>query len=155
MWNSDFQWAQPQWLWGLIIIPVLAAYLIYRRKVNPAFRLPSSSNWSVSSWKTYARVLPNVLFLGALTLAILGMARPQKTHSTVKKSGMEGIDIVMALDVSSSMLARDLQPNRLEALKRVAAEFVDQRNDDRIAVVVYAGEAYTQMPLTTDHAILK
>lgn len=105
------------------------------------------------SWKNYLRHLPFVLRLVVTTLLIIVLARPQSTDNW-ESSSTEGIDIVMAMDISSSMLAADLQPNRLEAAKDVAAEFINGRPNDNIGLVSFAGESFTQCPLTTDHAVL-
>ena len=105
------------------------------------------------SWRIYARHLLFVLRMAALALLIVALARPQTT-STNQTSTVEGIDIIIAQDVSGSMLARDFEPDRLEAAKEVAAEFIEGRPNDRIGLVVFSGESFTQVPLTTDHDIL-
>src|SRR5690606_33734534 len=107
--------------------------------------------------KSYLGKVKPLLFLlrlGALALIILGLARPQTVDVTSRTKSTQGIDIVIAVDVSGSMLARDLRPNRLEALKRVASEFVKERPTDRIGLVVYAAESYTKTPVTSDKEII-
>ena len=101
----------------------------------------------------YARHLLFVLRLAALALLIVAIARPQSSSKS-EKSNVEGIDIILAQDISGSMLARDLKPDRLEASKKVAAEFVEGRPTDRMGLVVFAGESFTQVPLTTDHGVM-
>ena len=104
-------------------------------------------------FKTYLRHLPFAMRMIALGLLIVVLARPQATDSW-EETETQGIDIVLALDVSGSMLAQDLQPNRLEAAKKVAAEFITDRKNDNIGLVVFAGESFTQCPMTTDHKVL-
>lgn len=106
------------------------------------------------SWKVYLRHILFVLKIAALGLIIVAIARPQSS-STGQNVSIEGIDIVISLDVSGSMLARDLKPDRLDASKNVAIEFIEGRPTDRIGLVVFSGESFTQVPLTTDHAIIK
>jgi Ca-activated chloride channel family protein len=106
------------------------------------------------SWREYFIHLPFILRILALALMIVAMARPQST-SRWSDTNTEGIDMVVSLDVSTSMLAQDFKPNRLEASKTVAIDFVNDRPDDRLGLVIFSGEAFTQCPLTTDHAILK
>jgi Ca-activated chloride channel family protein len=106
-----------------------------------------------TTWKIYMRHLPFVLHMISVALVILILARPQSTNSWENRN-TEGIDIMLAIDISGSMLAEDLKPNRLEAAKNVAASFINGRPDDNIGLVVFSGESFTQCPLTTDHAIL-
>ena len=146
----------PQMLWLLLVIPVLAAWFMIRRSPRTALvTMPSVPGFSTRSVLSRLRPITLVLRLGALALIILALARPQSSDMSTQKRGTEGIDIVMAVDISPSMLAKDLQPNRLEALKKVAVEFVEGRTTDRIGLVIYAGESFAQVPLTTDHKILK
>lgn len=107
-----------------------------------------------SSWKKYLWHLPFVCRLAGIALLIVALARPVKINQEQLISG-EGIDIMLCMDVSGSMLAQDFSPNRLEAMKRVAADFVDNRITDRMGLVVFAGESFTACPLTTDKSILK
>ena len=105
------------------------------------------------TWKAYLRHLLFAMKMAALALLIVALARPQSS-STNSTSNIEGIDIVMAMDVSGSMLARDLKPDRLTAAKRVASDFVNDRPGDRMGLVIFSGESFTQVPLTTDHGVM-
>ncbi|MCR5645053.1 MAG: VWA domain-containing protein [Bacteroidales bacterium] len=148
--------ANPKLLWGLLIIPVAIVWYILRQKKQEAsVRFSDMDGFEKlpKSWKIYARHLLFVLQMLALALLIVAVARPQST-STSETSNIEGIDIILAQDVSGSMLARDLKPDRLEASKKVAADFVESRPSDRMGLVVFAGESFTQVPLTTDHGIM-
>ena len=136
---ENITFANPKLLWGLLIIPATILWYIFDN-------LPRS-------WKVYARHLLFVLQMAALGLLIVAIARPQSS-STSQTSNIEGIDIILAQDISGSMLARDLKPDRLEASKKVAADFVEGRPTDRMGLVVFAGESFTQVPLTTDHGIM-
>lgn len=106
------------------------------------------------SWRVRLRHLPMALRTAALTLIVVALARPQTTTPRGAERDVEGIDIMMAMDVSTSMLAEDLKPNRLEAAKSVAAEFIGNRPNDNIGLTIFAGEAFTQCPMTTDHTSL-
>lgn len=143
------------WLF-LIFVPLTALY-IYRRRLGDAAITVSTVRSAVRVPKTvryYLRDLPFVLRLAALAMLIVAMARPQRAeHFTDTNS--EGIDIVMAVDVSTSMLARDFTPDRLSVAKEVAATFIADRYGDRIGLVVFAGESFTQSPLTTDQSALQ
>ena len=107
----------------------------------------------MGSWKTIARHLPFLFRLLAVSMIILAMARPQTSYEVQNAEG-EGVDIILCIDVSGSMTAQDLTPNRLEAAKNVAIDFVNKRQADRIGVVIFSGESFTQCPLTTDHGVL-
>ena len=143
-------------LWFLLLIPLLLAYYIYRHgKVHAAIKL-STAGFLDGGRKTFRHWLRHVLFalrLIAISLVIIVIARPQNVDKW-QSSTSEGIDIVMALDVSGSMLARDFSPDRLEASKNVATEFISGRPYDRIGLTVFSGESFTECPLTTDHAVL-
>jgi Ca-activated chloride channel family protein len=143
-------------LWFLLLIPLLLAYYIYRHgKVHAAIKL-STAGFLDGGRKTFRHWLRHVLFafrLIAIALVIIVIARPQNVDKW-QSSTTEGIDIVMALDVSGSMLARDFSPDRLEASKNVATEFISSRPYDRIGLTVFSGESFTECPLTTDHAVL-
>ncbi len=146
----------PNFLFFLLLVPLLVGWYIYRhRKIHPTLLLPSlkSLNGLHGGVRVYLRHLLFVLRMLALSLLIIAIARPQTTNSWSKDS-VEGIDIVMALDISGSMLAMDLQPNRIEAAMNVAEEFVNNRPNDNIGLVVFSGESFTMCPLTTDHAVL-
>ena len=149
--------ANPNYLWLLLIIPIMVVWNILTwKKKQPTLKMPSLLNFKTSSSflaKTYP--LLYVFRLLAIGLIILSIARPQTVDVSTRTKTNKGIDIVMAIDVSSSMLAQDLKPNRLVALKRVAGEFIEDRRSDRIGLVVYAGESYTKTPITSDKSIVK
>ncbi|MEZ5021312.1 MAG: VWA domain-containing protein [Bacteroidales bacterium] len=143
-------------LWFLLVIPLLVAHYIWRQgKANAPVKL-STAGFFADGRKTFRHYLRHVLFamrMAALALVTVVIARPQNVDRW-QSSTTEGIDIVMALDVSGSMLARDFSPDRLEASKNVATEFISGRPYDRIGLTVFSGESFTQCPLTTDHAVL-
>ena len=155
-WNN-FEFHNPEFLWLLILIPLLAFWNYYSRKKDSA-QLTISS---VKGFKVQGSILSKLkpllylLRLAALTCLIIALARPRNVAVSKKTKTNKGIDIVMAIDVSASMLAKDLKPNRLEALKKVAVDFVNRRPNDRIGIVVYAGESFTQTPITSDKSIIK
>ena len=147
----------PSLLWLLLVPVLLAALYIYRELASrvPHLRVSNAAPWlsSGGSFLSVLRHLPFVLRLTALCLIIVAIARP-RSSSQVEKIDTEGIDIVLAMDVSTSMLARDFTPDRISAAKDIAIEFIAQRPSDRMGIVVFAGERYTQCPLTTDRATL-
>jgi len=149
--------ANPNYLWLLLILPVVLTWQIFsRNKTQPLLKMPSLSNFQEGSF-FWARIFHGLFIfrLCAIGLIILAIARPQTVDISTRTKTNKGIDIVMAIDVSSSMLAQDLKPDRLTALKRVAAEFIQDRRSDRIGLVVYAGESYTKTPITSDKNIVK
>ena len=149
-------WANPGYLYLLIIIPLLIVWYWFRhrsREPEISFSDVGAFDGETKSPKLWLRHSLFALRLLALALLIIAIARPQST-SRKKNISVEGIDIVMALDVSSSMLARDFKPDRLEAAKKIAKNFISKRPDDRIGLVIFSGEAFTQVPLTTDHAMI-
>jgi Mg-chelatase subunit ChlD len=139
----------------LLLIPYIIWYLMYRKKTEPTMRMSDTKAYRFAprSWKVTLMPLQLILRLAVFVLLILILARPQTRNSWNNKS-VEGIDIMMAMDVSGSMLAEDLKPNRIEAAKQVAAEFIAGRPNDNIGLTIFAGEAFTQCPMTTDHASL-
>ena len=146
----------PEFFWLLLLIPAAAAWLYLKRNQQRATLKISSTAGFTGSKSFFFFFYP---FLGAFRLLalialIVAMARPRTVDISNKTKTTKGIDIVMAIDVSGSMLAKDLKPNRMEALKKVAASFVDERPNDRIGLVVYASEAYTKTPVTSDKAII-
>lgn len=154
---QDIVFANKEFLWLLLIVPLLA--LFYYFKNNRLLPTLHYSNFYLikdipASFKVQSRWFPYVLRLLVVTLLIIALARPQSVSSG-KDVQTEGIDIMISLDVSLSMLAKDFKPNRLEVAKDVIQEFVDNRPNDRIGMVIFGGEAFTQCPLTTDHKILK
>ena len=153
---SNFEFHNPEFLWLLIMIPLLAIWHFFMRKKDAAIlTIPSVKGFKASSFLSKLKPLLYVLRLLALAAIIVALARPRNVSVSKKTKSNRGIDIVMAIDVSASMLARDLKPNRLEALKKVAVDFVDRRPNDRIGIVVYAGESFTQTPITSDKGIVK
>ena len=149
--------ANPEYLWGLIALPLVIVWFVYKRKLQQARLTISSTKGFEGVRSNLARFQP-LLFvfrICALTLVVLALARPQTLDVSSRTKTNKGIDIVMAIDVSSSMLAQDLKPSRLNALKEVAADFIDDRQNDRIGLVVYAGESYTKTPITSDKRIVK
>ncbi|UMB52939.1 VWA domain-containing protein [Lutibacter sp. A64] len=154
---QNFEFLHPQFLWLLVLIPILAIWLfLVRKKESATLTISSIKGFEVKpSILSKLKPLLHVLRLVALTLLIVALARPRNVSVSKRTKTNKGIDIVMAIDVSASMLARDLKPNRLEALKKVATEFVNQRPNDRIGIVVYAGESFTQTPITSDKRIVR
>ena len=152
----NIEFSSPYWLLLLAIIPLMLLYKYYskRQEIEPMTFSTLESISGLYSWKEKAiKYLPILRYL-ALAALMLAMARPQQTlKEEVVKA--EGIDIILAMDLSSSMLAKDFDPDRLTVSKEVAAKFVDKRVYDRIGLVVFAGDSFTQTPLTTDHNILK
>ena len=154
---QNFEFLHPQFLWLLVLIPILAIWLfLVRKKESATLTISSIKGFEVKpSILSKLKPFLHVLRLVALTLLIVAMARPRNVSVSKRTKTNKGIDIVMAIDVSASMLARDLKPNRLEALKKVATDFVNQRPNDRIGIVVYAGESFTQTPITSDKRIVR
>ncbi len=155
MFNYD-EWANPEYLWALLLIPALIAwYLLRNKKRDPELVFSDNQVFAdmPPSPKIYLVHLLFVIRLFVIALLIVALARPQSVSSK-QNINIEGIDIVTALDVSSSMLARDLQPNRLEAAKAVSKDFISKRPNDRVGLVIFSGEAFTQVPLTTDHQMI-
>ncbi len=149
--------ANPTYLYLLLLlIPMVGWYVWKLRKSQASLQVSSSEAFDApeaASWRIYLRHVPFVLRVAAVTVLIIVLARPQSTNSW-QNTSTEGIDIVMAMDISSSMLAQDFKPNRLEAAKDVAASFINGRPNDNIGLVVFAAESFTQCPLTTDHTVL-
>ena len=149
--------ANPDYLWLLLALPLLVGWYVFTRKKSQAVLKISSLNGFRAKSSFLAQLQPAlfVLRILSLILIVMALARPQTMDVSTRTRTNKGIDIVMAIDISSSMLAQDLKPNRLAALKRVAASFVDDRVSDRIGLVIYAGESYTKTPITSDRAIVK
>ncbi|GAB1419731.1 VWA domain-containing protein [Bacteroidales bacterium] len=153
---DDITFAQPGFLYALLLIPIVTAWYVLReKKHHPVVLMPNLAMFARfgQSSKVMLRHLLFALRMIALGLLIVALARPQ-TSSRGQNVTREGIDIALSLDVSGSMLARDLTPDRLEASKAVAADFIKGRPNDRIGLVIFSGESFTQVPLTTDHSIL-
>jgi Ca-activated chloride channel family protein len=146
--------ANPEFLWLLLVIPLLVAWqLLKQKKSLVPLKMPSTKGFNNS---IYNRLKPILFVLRLLSISalIIGLARPQNSSESTRTETTKGIDIVMAIDVSSSMLAKDLSPNRLVALKEVASNFIKDRPNDRIGLVVYAGESYTKTPITSDKRLV-
>lgn len=154
---SNFEFYTPQFLWLLALIPLLVIWKFLTNKKDKAIlKITSLKGFSAeASWVAKLEPLLYILRLLALSAIIIALARPRNVSISKKTKTNRGIDIVMAIDVSASMLAKDLKPNRLEALKRVATDFTNRRPNDRIGIVVYAGESFTQTPITSDKSIVK
>ncbi len=153
---ENIEFANPKLLWLLLLVPLAIIWYILRHKKQEAAVTFSDLKGMVKlprTWKAWFRHLLFVLKMAALALLIVALARPQSS-STNSTSNIEGIDIVMAMDVSGSMLARDLKPDRLTAAKQVASDFVKDRPGDRMGLVIFSGETFTQVPLTTDHGVM-
>ena len=154
---TEITFAYKPFLYFLLIIPLLVAYYIWRGKYLHAEMQYSHSGFMRNvkkSFRLYLLHLPFVLRMLVLALLIVALARPQSTSRT-QDITIEGIDIVVALDISGSMLAEDFKPNRMEAAKETAIEFVNMRPGDRIGLTIFSGESFTMVPLTTDHELLK
>ena len=149
--------ANPTYLYLLLLLIPLIGWYIYKLSKSQASMQVSSSEVfqlpEARSWKIYLRHVPFLLRMVLIALLIVVLARPQSTNSW-QNSSTEGIDIMLSMDISGSMLAQDLKPNRLEAAKDVAASFINGRPNDNIGLVVFAAESFTQCPLTTDHTVL-
>ncbi|NOY47395.1 MAG: VWA domain-containing protein [Chlorobi bacterium] len=153
---EGIEFLNKQMFWAFLVLPVVIIWYVLKHKKQTAeFKISSIKGFKTgSSWLPKLKHLMFVLRLCALALLILALARPQTVDVSTKTKTTRGIDIVMAIDVSASMLAKDLKPNRLEALKNVAAEFIKGRPNDRIGLVEYAGESYTKTPITSDKSIV-
>lgn len=146
----------PEFFWLFLLIPVAVVWLFWKKNQTTATLKISSIQGFKNSNSLLVKLKPilNVFRVLALSSLIVAMARPRTVDVSNRTKTTKGIDIVMAVDVSGSMLAKDLKPNRMEALKRVAADFVEERPNDRIGLVVYASEAYTKTPVTSDKAVI-
>ncbi|UJH66020.1 vWA domain-containing protein [Allomuricauda sp. SCSIO 65647] len=154
MWQH-IEFANPEFFWLLLLLPVAILWSFFKRKREiPSLKMSSLKGFSHTSLLPKLKPLLFVLRVLALALVITALARPQTEDISTRTKTTKGIDIVMAIDVSSSMLARDLKPNRLVALKEVAADFIKKRPNDRIGLVAYAGESYTKTPITSDKSIV-
>ena len=139
----------------LLLIPYLIWCLLYRKKNEPTFRMADTFAYQNVHKSLRLRLieLPHLLRVLVFVLIVIVLARPQTRNSWGERE-TEGIDIMLAMDVSTSMLAQDLKPNRIEAAKAVAADFISDRENDNIGLTIFAGEAFTQCPMTTDHQSL-
>ena len=153
---NNITFANPEFFWLLLIVPPLIIWYFFWNKKSKA-TLTISSTVSFKDSISYKKYLYHSLFalrILALIAVIVAIARPQTRSESAKTKITDGIDIVMAIDVSASMLSQDLKPNRFEALKKVASQFVKDRPSDRIGLVIYAGESYTKTPVTSDKSII-
>lgn len=149
--------AQKGFFWLLLLIPMLTGFYIFLNKRRQSqLQFSSFSNFKdyKPSFRQRIKHLPFILWILAFVLIIIALAGPESS-SGGKNVNTRGIDIIMALDISPSMLAEDLKPNRIEAAKKVALDFIDSRQNDRIGLVVFSGESFTQCPITSDHGVLK
>ncbi len=139
----------------LLLVPYIIWYVLHHHHSTPAMQVSDTHAYlkAPRSYKVYLLHVPFLLRIAAFTMLVLVIARPQTTDNW-QNTEIEGIDIMMAVDVSTSMLAQDLKPNRIEAAKTVAAEFIKGRPNDNIGLTIFAGESFTQCPLTIDHAVL-
>ena len=154
MW-SNIEFLNKEFFWLFLVVPFLIVWYVFKHQQQTAeLKISSTASFKTGSFWSKFKHLLFVLRLIALGLLIIAIARPRTVDVSTRTKTTRGIDIVMAIDVSASMLAKDLKPNRLEALKKVAAEFINGRPNDRIGLVEYAGEAYTKTPITSDKNIV-
>lgn len=153
---AEVTFMNPAFFWLFILLPILVGWQIWKRKqLSAPLKMSTLHGFKTRTLASRLKPLLFVLRLLALSALIIALARPRTVDISSKTKTTRGIDIVMAIDVSGSMLARDLRPNRMEALKVVAKDFVSARPNDRIGLVVYAAEAYTKTPVTSDKAIVE
>ena len=154
--SSNFEFVNPELFWILLLFPFLLFWFFWKKNQQTAVLKISSLKgfYTSKNWLAKFRPILFVIRLCVLALIITAMARPRTVDESTRIKTTKGIDIVIAIDVSASMLARDLKPNRLEALKKVASRFIQARPNDRLGLVEYAGESYTKTPLTSDKNIV-
>ncbi len=151
----NITFVHPYFLLLLVLVPILAFWYARKRSGRyPSMRMPAMDGFSANSLRGRLQIILPILRGLAFIALVFALARPQKSLRQEEVKA-EGIDIMMAIDLSSSMLAQDFEPNRLEASKLVARDFIDKRTYDRVGLVVFAGEAFTQCPLTTDHSVVQ
>ena len=152
----EITFVNPQFFWLFLLLPLLVVWQwFWRKKETPSVLFSSLQGiQGIQTWRTQFRFILFVLRLLAISFLIIALARPRSSSEISKTKVTEGIDIILAIDVSESMLAMDLKPNRIEALKRVASQFIRDRVSDRIGIVVSSGESYTKVPATTDKNIV-
>ena len=156
-WKDEYEYANPQFFYLLFIVPALSIFYFFRnQKLKGTIRSSGFSNLPKEKGLPYGllRHLPFLLRVSSIAVFLIALARPQ-SKTSYENLTKEGIDIVLSMDLSASMLSQDFKPNRLESSKEVALDFVSDRPDDRIGVVVYEGESFTQVPLTSDHKVVK
>jgi Ca-activated chloride channel family protein len=154
---KEVSFLNPEFFWLFLLLPAAILWHIWKRKqLSATLKISSVKGFKAQkSWIAKLKPYLFVLRLLALSSLIIALARPRKVDISSQTKSTKGIDIVMAIDVSGSMLAKDLKPNRMEALKKVATRFVEGRPNDRIGIVVYAAEAYTKNPVTSDKAVVQ
>ena len=153
---KNIVFANPEFFWLLLLLPLMLLWYWYWNKKSQA-NVTFSTTIAFKKTKSWSDALYHLLFvlrMIAIALIVVALARPQTHSENAKTKITDGIDIVMAIDVSASMLSQALKPNRFEALKKVASQFVKDRPNDRIGLVIYAGESYTKTPVTTDKSII-
>lgn len=152
------EFANPEWFWALLVLPILIGVYLYRyfnkKRTTLTFSSLDLLDDLPGNWKSHLHWVQAFLIWAGITLLIIALARPQERLTTVERNA-EGIDIVMVLDMSTSMRAEDLKPNRFEAAREVAKDFVDKRNSDRIGLVTFAMQSFTVVPPTLDYRLLK
>jgi Ca-activated chloride channel family protein len=156
--STDLVFHNPKAFWLLLGIPLLVAWTLFERRKRAVFRFSAADVFAFHGrgWRAHLTELLPILRIAAVALAVVALARPQERDEKARDLSVEGIDIVLALDLSTSMEAGDFRPhNRVYVAKEVLTEFLDSRTNDRIGLVVFAGVAYTQSPLTLDYAVLK
>jgi Ca-activated chloride channel family protein len=153
---GNISFLNPEFFWLLFVLPLAGLWLFYKKKEQtPTLRMSSVTGFkNATSLRSTTKPFLPVLRVLALASISIALARPRTVDISNQTKTTKGVDIVMAIDLSSSMLAKDLKPNRMEALKEVAIKFVENRPNDRIGIVAYAGEAYTKTPVTSDKAIV-
>ncbi len=152
---KNYEFVNPELLWLLVLLPLAVLWYFFKRKQQVApVQISSIQGFQDTSILPKLKPLLQVLRLLAMAFVIVALARPRMVSVSKKTKTNKGIDIVMAIDISASMLAKDLRPNRLAALKKVAAKFIKGRPNDRIGLVLYAGESYTKTPITSDKSIV-
>lgn len=153
---SEYTFEHPDFFYLIILVPILLlGYFLRRKNWFPSMGHSAASKFGRGNWKSYLIHAPIVLQSLAFGLIIIALARPRTSSESVESITKSGIDIVLAMDVSTSMKALDFKPNRLEAAKNIAIDFVDGRKTDRIGIVTYAGESFTQCPITSDYKLVK
>lgn len=151
------EWANPEWFWALLILPIAIGIYLYRifgkKRARLSFSSLSDAKHIKGNWKSHLHWLTALASWAAFALLIVALARPQQKLTTVERNA-EGIDIVMVIDISSSMRAEDLQPNRFQAAREVAKQFIDKRVSDRIGLVTFAMKSFTVVPPTLDYPLI-
>ena len=153
--GNNLEFTNPEFFWLLLIVPIVVVWYFFTIKKDSA-QLKIASTKGFIKQDIFSKLKP-ILYLFrilAVVLLVVALTRPRNIEVSQRTKTTRGIDIVMAIDVSASMLAKDLKPNRLEALKTVATKFINKRPNDRIGIVVYAGESYTQTPITSDKSVV-